>query len=173
MSHDERGLLETIESWIVSQNRTQDNSSDQLNIQNVRHNMDLLKKILKEKQILIEDFIKSVLKSNTTSFKRLSKKEFSNQLTKNEKICYNIVCKWLTEKRESTSTCFIESSAHSNYQCSSKILLKSSNSNKTHQLHIRSNPSKQFSNEILKGIPETVVCVGIHLGPKSKGECLG
>jgi hypothetical protein len=142
LSHDERGLLETIESWIVSQNRTQDNSSDQLNIQNVRQNMDKLKNHLKERQILIEDFIKSVLKSNKMTFSRLSKKEFLNELTEKEKLCYNIAYKWLIEKRRSTSV--LESSFTSNSQCCSK----KPNSSKLNRLYIHTNSSNKSSNEI-------------------------
>ena len=63
LSHDERGLLETIESWIVSQDRSgvlplnnlsKNNSSDQLNIQNVRHNMDLLKTLLNSGLVYVQ-----------------------------------------------------------------------------------------------------------------------
>jgi hypothetical protein len=167
LSEDERGILQTIESWIVSKNQSsvlefsesskrnklniissnnfsKDNFSDELNIQNVRDNMDKLKKLLKERQILFEDFIKSVLKSNITIFRRLSNKESFNQLTKKEKCCYNNVCQWLTEKRKSASTSVLESSVHSNRQCCSK----KPNSSKLNRLYIHTNSSNKSSNEI-------------------------
>jgi hypothetical protein len=151
LSAVERGLLETIESWIVSQDRSgvlplnnlsKNNSSDQLNIQNVRHNMDKLKNHLKERQIIIEDFIKSVLQSNIMSFSRLSKKESLKELTKKEKLSYNIAYKWLIAKRKSTSV--LESSVHSNRQCCSKKLYSS----KLNRLYIHTNSSNKSSNEI-------------------------
>jgi hypothetical protein len=105
LNEDELGILETILSWILRQNVTsvvefeestkrnrpnashkngflKENFSDELNIQNVRLNMDKLKRKLKEKHILVEDFTKSVLKSNHSSFNRLCNKQSFNQLTK-------------------------------------------------------------------------------------------
>ena len=172
LDEDEIEILETIESWICNQNRSsvlefeetvkrnkpnatsvnsysKEDFSGEINIQNVRHNIDILKKKLKERQILVEDFTKSVLKSNLSAFRRLSKKESYNDLTKKEKYFYSIVINWLTEKRNSSSPHFVVSSFRSNYNCSSKNILKElSNTNKLNRLYIRTNRKNKLSSEI-------------------------